>query len=125
MIDLAGIIAFNNSIPTRSYPMDPAECAKVKLSLALAGIGAVHFDNLPEGGFYGSGELDSALTSTDVSGRILGASKESGSVPLRPVWFLSGNNVSPFKDAYRRWLPCRLNTPLESPHDLQTTWMLV
>jgi Bifunctional DNA primase/polymerase, N-terminal len=117
LIDLIGTVALGNSIPTRSYPMDPTECAKVKLSLALAGVGAVHFDNLPEGGFYGSGELDSALTSTEVSGRILGASKESGSVPLRPVWFLSGNNVSPFKDAYRRWLPCRLNTPFESPHE--------
>lgn len=117
LIDLIGIIAWLNAIPTRSYPMDPAECAKVKLSLALAGVGSVHFDNLPEGGFYGSGELDSALTSTEVSGRILGASKESGSVPLRPVWMLSGNNVAPYKDAYRRWVPCRLNTPLESPHE--------
>ncbi len=53
----------------------------------------------------------------DVSGRIVGASKESGSVDLRPVWMLSGNNVSPYKDAYRRWVPCRLNTPLESPHE--------
>ena len=117
LIDLVGILAWGNNIPTRSYPIDPAECGKVKLSLALAGIGSVHFDNLPEGGFYGSGELDSALTSTEVSGRILGASKESGSVPLRPVWMLSGNNVSPYKDAYRRWVPCRLNTPLESPHE--------
>ena len=46
-----------------------------------------------------------------------GGVKESGSVPLRPVWMLSGNNVSPYKDAYRRWVPCRLNTPLESPHE--------
>ncbi len=124
LIDLVGLLAWGNNIPTRSYPMDPVECAKVKLSLALAGIGSVHFDNLPEGGFYGSGELDSCLTSTEVSGRILGASKESGSVPLRPVWLLSGNNVSPYKDAYRRWVPCRLNTPLESPHerdDLEVT----
>jgi hypothetical protein len=117
LIDLVGIIAWANGIPTRSYPRDPVECAKVKLSLALAGIGAVHFDNIPEGGFYGSGELDSAVTSIEVSGRILGASRESGSVPLRPVWCLSGNNVSPYKDAYRRWLPCRIETPLESPHE--------
>jgi hypothetical protein len=51
LIDLVGIIAWGNATPTRSYPMDAAECAKVKLSLALAGVGSVHFDNLPEGGF--------------------------------------------------------------------------
>ena len=117
LIDVLGIIAWGSNIPTRSYPMDPSECAKVKLSLALAGIGSVHFDNLAEGGFYGSGELDSCLTSTVVSDRILGGSKESGPVPLRPVWLLSGNNVSAFKDAYRRWVPCRLKTALESPHE--------
>jgi hypothetical protein len=85
--------------------------------LALAGVQCVHFDNLPEGSFYGGGELDSALTSMEVSGRILGLSKDSGAVPLRPVWFLSGNNIAPYKDAYRRWLPCRLETPFESPHE--------
>ena len=117
LIDAAGLIAWGNGIPTRSYPVDQTEAAKVKLSLALAGVSAVHLDNLPEGGFYGSTELDSAVTSATVSGRILGQSKESGSVPLRPVWFLSGNNISPLKDAYRRWLPCRLDTTLESPYE--------
>jgi hypothetical protein len=52
-----------------------------------------------------------------VSDRILGQSRDSGSVPLRPVWMLSGNNVSPSRDAFRRWLPCNLTTPLESPHE--------
>ncbi len=117
LIDLVGLIVWGHTIPTRSYPFDPKEMAKVKLSLALAGVSAVHFDNLPEGGWYGGGELDSALTSMLVEGRILGVSRESGPVPLRPVWFLSGNNISPGKDSYRRWLPCNLATELESPHE--------
>jgi hypothetical protein len=124
LIDLVGSIAWGHPIPTRSYPIDPIEAAKVKLSIALSGIGAVHFDNLLEGGFYGGGELDSALTSTEVSGRILGQSRESGPVPLRPCWWLSGNNISPATDSYRRWLVVNLATPLESPHertDLQQT----
>jgi hypothetical protein len=91
--------------------------AKVKLALALAGVSVVHLDNLPDGGFYGSPELDSALTSTVVSDRILGQSRDSGPVPLRPVWFLSGNNLSPSTDAYRRWLPCNLASSLENPHE--------
>jgi putative DNA primase/helicase len=124
LIDAVGILVWGHSIPTRSYPTDPIEAAKVKLSLGLAGVPAVHFDNLPEGGLYGNGELDSAITSTEVLGRLLGQSRESGAVPLRPCWFLSGNNVAPSRDAYRRWLPCNLVTPLESPHeraDIQET----
>jgi len=117
LVDLIGLIVWELGIPTRSYPLDPAEAGKVKLSLALSGIAAVHFDNLPEGGFYGSSDLDSALTSTVVEGRILGQSKESGSVPLRPCWYLTGNNISPGRDAFRRWIPSNLKTDLENPHE--------
>ncbi len=116
LIDVVGITESGMPIPTRPYPKDPAEAAKVTLSLALAGVTAVHFDNLTSGR-YGSSELDSALTSTVVSGRILGASKESGPIPLRPCWFISGNNLSPGRDAFRRWLPCNLKTTLENPHE--------
>jgi len=117
LINCIGVPVWGSSVPARSYPEDVIEAAKIKLSLALAGIAAVHFDNLGEGGRYGSSELDSALTSTIVEGRILGASKESGPVPLRPVWMLSGNNISPSKDAYRRWLPCNLRSKLKDPHE--------
>ena len=117
LVDLIGLIAAGIRIPTRTYPSDPIEAGKIKLSLALSGVGAVHFDNLPEGGFYGNSELDSALTSTIVEDRILGQSRESGPVPLRPVWFLTGNNISPGKDAFRRWIPSNLQTDLENPHE--------
>jgi hypothetical protein len=117
LVDAIGLIVWSLGVPTRSYPVDPLEAAKVKLSLALSGLMAVHFDNLPEGGFYGNSELDSALTSIIVEGRILGRSQESGPVPLRPCWFLTGNNISPAKDAFRRWLPSNLRTELENPHE--------
>jgi hypothetical protein len=117
LIDAIGLVSWGHGIPTRTYPTDPAEAAKTKLSIALAGVSAVHFDNLPEGGFFGNSELDSALTSTEVGGRILGQSRESGAVPLRPCWYLSGNNISPARDAFRRWLSCNLRTALEAPHE--------
>jgi hypothetical protein len=117
LIDVIGLIAWGFVVPTRGYPIDKDEADKVKLALALAAVPAVHFDNLPNGGVYGSSPLDSALTSTVTSGRILGASKDSGPVPLRPEWMLSGNNLSAAEDAFRRWLPCNLQTKLESPHE--------
>jgi putative DNA primase/helicase len=116
LIDVIGIAVWGHPVPTRPYPYDRAEAAKVKLSLALAGVPAVHFDNLSEGGSYGSSVLDSALTTLLAEDRILGVSRESGPVPLRPVWMISGNNISPSRDAYRRWLPCNLISNLENPH---------
>jgi hypothetical protein len=117
LIDLAGIIVHGSPIGTSTYPIDPKEAEKVKLALALAAVPSVHFDNLPEGGFYGGGVVDSMLTSTVVSGRILGLSKDSGNVPLRTTWHVSGNNISPIKDSGRRWLPANLVTTLECPYE--------
>jgi hypothetical protein len=117
LIDIIGNIVWGCDVSTRTYPMDPNEADKVKLALALAAVPMVHFDNLPEGGFYGGSTIDSALTSTITSGRILGLSRDSGNVPIRPVWTLSGNNVSPTGDADRRWLPVDLVTNEENPHE--------
>jgi hypothetical protein len=117
LIDIHGNLVYGSNVATRTYPADPAEAAKVKLALALAAVPIVHFDNLTEGGSYGGGVIDSALTTTVASDRILGQSRDSGNVPLRPVWTLSGNNVSPIKDADRRWIPCNLKTTLEKPYE--------
>jgi hypothetical protein len=116
LINIVGIIAWGHVIATRTYPRDKDESGKVKLSIALGAVKCVHFDNITEGGYYGNSNLDSALTSTVVDDRILGVSKDSGPVPCRPCWFASGNNLSPFKDAYRRWIPCYLVTNEEMPH---------
>lgn len=117
LIDLISIVAVGRPAPTTSYPDNKEEAAKVKTSIALSGRPLVHFDNLDEGSFYGNSALDSALTSNEVNDRILGQSKETGALPLRVSWFLSGNNVSPGKDAHRRWLPCNLLSQLERPEE--------
>jgi hypothetical protein len=117
LIDMAGIVVWGHVIPTRTYCKDDEEAGKVKLTLALGAAEVVHFDNVAEGAYYGGSSLDSALTTTVADGRILGVSRDAGPVPLRPCWFLSGNNVSPYRDAYRRWIPCNLITQEEHPHE--------
>jgi hypothetical protein len=117
LIDLVGIVAWGGPVPTVSYPANAEEADKVVLSLALGGVQAVHFDNLREGDFYGGSAIDSALTTTVKGGRLLGQSRFIDGVPLRPWWGLSGNNVSPGKDANRRWIPVELRTELETPYE--------
>ena len=117
LVDWVSCIATGRPAPTTSYPRDSDEANKVKIAIALSGAPIVHFDNLEEGGIYGNSALDSAITSIVVTERLLGQSKMSGIVPLRVAWFLTGNNVHPGKDAYRRWLPCKLVSPLECPEE--------
>ncbi len=117
LIDAVSVIATGRPVPTSTYPRDEAESDKLKVAFALAAVPIVHLDNLDEGRAYGGGVIDSALTSLSVSGRILGQSKTTEGLELRCCWFLSGNNVSPTKDAYRRWLVCNLVTELERPEE--------
>jgi hypothetical protein len=105
------------NVPTTAYPSDPIEAAKVGIAVALSRKNIIHFDNLEEGSTYGNSALDSALTSTTVDGRILGTSKMTGEIDLRVLFIISGNNISPGKDAHRRWLPCNLVTNLERPEE--------
>lgn len=116
-IDIIGLLVWGGPVPCSQYPKDQEEADKATLALALGGIAAVHFDNLEEGSLYGNGAMDSALTLTVRGGRLLGQNRWVKDVPLRPCWFLSGNNISPGKDAFRRWLPCNLKTDLENPHE--------
>lgn len=127
LIDTQSVIATGRPVPTTSYPHDEDETRKLKTALALAATPIVHLDNLDEGRSYGGGVLDSALTSLEVNERILGQSKSTGAIELRCCWFLSGNNLTPAKDAHRRWLVCNLMTPLERPEerdDLEITDLL-
>lgn len=117
LIDLIGLLVLGRRVATSSYPSDKHEAEKAKLALGLSGRPLVHFDNLDEGQSYGGGAVDSMLTSDTVAGRVLGESRDEDDVPLRVMFFLSGNNITPFKDSYRRWLPCNLVTDLERPEE--------
>jgi hypothetical protein len=117
LIDLIGIAATGRVVPTSNYPVDPIEAGKVKVAIALSAQPLVHFDNLEEGSSYGNSGIDSAMTATVVNDRILGSSRMTGDLPWRACCFLSGNNVSPAKDAFRRWLVCNLFTIEEHPEE--------
>jgi hypothetical protein len=117
LINCKGMLVSGAPVPAMDYPTSKEEASKTVLAIALGGLGAIHFDNLEDGQGYGNGPLDSALTKTVAEGRILGLSKMAGKIPLRCCWTLSGNNLSPTTDAFRRWLPCNLITKEEFPHE--------
>jgi hypothetical protein len=115
LISVAGEIAHGTLPPTADYAADAVEMSKVALSVALAGYRVVLLDNLPEGTTYGNAALDRVLTSGNVDGRILGKSQMAGGLATTTVWVATGNNITPGADSRRRWLPCRLESPVERP----------
>ena len=117
LIDILGIIATDRTVPCTSYPETKEEAIKCKVAFALATTPIVHLDNLDEGSVYGHGVIDSAITSTKINDRILGSNTLTKNLELALCWFLSGNNLSPGKDAYRRWLVCNLVTREENPEE--------
>jgi len=117
LLDLISLGATGRVAPTSNYPADPVEAGKVKVALALSPRVLVHFDNLDEGSMYGNSGIDSAITSSLVNDRVLGSSKMTGDLPWKVCCYLSGNNLSPAKDAYRRWLVGNLFTDEEHPEE--------
>jgi putative DNA primase/helicase len=101
--------------PATKYPHDDVEAGKVKTSVVRSGKTVVSFDNLAEGGNYGGPDIDSLITALTTDDRILGLSENTGDLVVRICAFVNGNNISPVKDAYRRWLVCNLITALEHP----------
>ena len=74
-----------------------------------------------KGASYGNGPLDSCITENIINDRILGGNRSTGPIELRPTWFLTGNNIVPGRDAYRRWLVCNVISDLASPEERMVT----
>ncbi len=115
LVDVASIIATGHDMPRRAWVRDDGELRKVITSVALEAVPSVLFDNLT--GPIGGPSLDMALQGTSWTDRILGKSETTGALPLRTVWMATGNNIEYGGDTARRALPCRLESPHESPED--------
>lgn len=111
---LAGMIAYGRSIPEAGYSADDEEQRKCITSSVLAGDRALLLDNLT--GPFGGSAIDRAITSTVWKDRLLGVNKNV-ELPMRLMFFVTGNNVAIQGDAGRRVIPIRLAATDEKPED--------
>lgn len=109
-----GQIVLGREMPVSSYAHDTEEMRKKITAIALAGDRMIHLDNLE--GSFGNDTLDRALTATRWKDRILGKSQEVD-LPLIPVWYGTGNNVSVAADTTRRIIHIRLDVLQENPEE--------
>ena len=116
LADLASIIATGNRAPKMFYTHDNIEMDKRISSLAIAGDAMVLIDNVV--GKLASPPLDAALTSTTYRGRVLGKTEMTpSSLPMKSVWFATGNGLIVGADTARRALFARLQPTVDRPEE--------
>ena len=114
LADVTVLVVAGRSLPVMTYPKDDDELRKRITALALEGDAVVLLDNIARP--LGGASLDAALTATVWKDRLLGVNKNP-ELPLRTVWFATGNNVTLAADTPRRVIHVRLETPHERPED--------
>jgi hypothetical protein len=117
LADLIAIIASGRRMPRSAWPGgDNAdeEVRKRITSLAVQGERFVLLDNVDCE--LGGGPLDAAMTGDTWKDRLLGTNTVA-EIPMKMVWFATGNNLGFRGDFVRRALAARLETPLERPEE--------
>lgn len=112
LADVTGEIVSGRAMPRTPQAPDENEEIKRITAIAIEGDRLVLIDNINRP--LGSGALDTVLTGTVWSERILGKS-EKVSIPLLTIWYATGNNVTFKGDTARRCLHIRLDSDLEKP----------
>lgn len=97
-----------------STPEDNTEWRKLLVSLAIEGPACVTLDNIE--GELGSAALASALTTGEITDRMLGKN-ETGGGAMRSVWLASGNGLTFRRDLARRVVVIDLEASQENPED--------
>ena len=116
LADVTGLVALGRPAAVMTNPRDDEEARKRITALALAGDPVVLIDNIDPSDRLGGASLDAALTATVWRDRVLGESRIV-TLPLRMVWFATGNNVALAGDTARRVVHVRLDPGCERPEE--------
>lgn len=112
LVDLVSMIFTGRKLPRSHAASDNDELEKRIFALARSAPWATLLDNAATS--IGGAALDAALTSGEITSRILGKSEQQ-TVSLRTIFYATGNNLAIKGDLARRIVPVRLMTPEENP----------
>ncbi len=116
IIQVISQIVLGGNIPVFNYACDVEEMRKKITSIAIAGDSMVLLDNLV--GNFGNEVLNRALTATFWRDRLLGKN-DLVELPLKTIWYGTGNNTTVETDLSRRTVPIRLEVMEEYPEKRQ------
>ena len=113
LCELISLFATPEKSTPHSFPSNDEEMRKLLLSELLTAPAVIEFDNLTSD-LLPHKSLCTALTSENISGRILGKSI-TAEVGTRVLFLSSGNNVEPVRDMTRRVITISLDPRCETP----------
>ena len=119
MVDASAMITTGRPAARTTFVADDAEMRKRITAIALAGDPLALLDNVV--GTIGCPSLDAALTGTTWRDRVLGSSAMTAELPMRTVWWATGNGLVIGADLIRRALLVRLEPMMERPEE-RTGW---
>jgi hypothetical protein len=112
-VDTVSLIVTGRPAPISTNAESDEEMRKTITAFVVAGIQLVLIDNIS--GDLGCQALDAALTGYTWSQRLLGTNETTRELPMKVVFFFTGNNVQLVGDIGRRLLHIRLETAAENP----------
>ena len=115
LVDVVSTIATGRALARNPWPSKDEEVSKQITAITISGIPLVLFDNAKT--IIGGQSIEALGTAETWKARILGESKESDELPIRQVYFLTGNNCSFTLDVARRTCFTRLEPTMENPDE--------
>jgi hypothetical protein len=117
--DVCALIATGREAGRKSFPTDKRnyddEVSKILGAYAMLGARLINFDNISGDIGFGGSALEGCITAEDTADfRVLGQSRVV-ILPWRTVIFGSGNNITISRDALRRVMLSRIDSPHERP----------
>ncbi|MFD2134479.1 hypothetical protein ACFSLT_03210 [Novosphingobium resinovorum] len=119
LAELIGLFAGPGTPARLSFPKSADEAMKAMLAVLLNAPAVIEFDDMDDD-WRPFGAINSMLTSTSITGRILGVSK-TATVSTAALVLGSGNNVGPVRDLARRVVTINLDTRSEMPGAIRYT----
>lgn len=114
LVDAAVRLVHGQAAARTSMPDDDNEMRKRITTLLSEGDPAILIDNVSSS--FELPSLDAVLTSEVWKDRVLG-STQAVTLPVRAVWWITGNNLVLSGDLSRRTIHIRLESPLENPEE--------
>lgn len=114
LVDAISLIAIGTNATREVMPSGDEEMRKRILAQGIAAARIVLLDNID--GPVGTPSLANVLTAGSFGDRLLGVSRMIH-VPVRAVWFATGNGLSYRGDLGRRVIPIELDAKQEHPED--------
>jgi hypothetical protein len=120
LVHMIALAVLGRRAAAAGWSKNPEERKKALFSYFRQGVAALAWDNIPRGSAISCPHIEAALTSSEISDRVLGVSRVEV-VPSIAVQIFTGNSIVPRGDMASRSLVAALNVNRPDPENRKFT----